>query len=57
MGTGAGVYRADSQRAGFAGLKTVLGNNKRTRSAMPKLVSDMFVATRSTQSLDEMSEF
>lgn len=50
------VYRADSCKGGFDGLKTVLGNNKRKRESMPKLVSDMFVATRSTRSLDIFSK-
>ncbi|XP_012940900.1 uncharacterized protein LOC101861219 [Aplysia californica] len=54
MGYTGVAYRADGFRGGLDGLKTVLGNNKRMREAMPKLVSDMFVATRSTQSLDEL---
>lgn len=53
MGNGASLYLVDSQK-GFDGLKTVLSTNKQRRQAMPKSVSDMFVATRSTQSLDEL---
>ncbi|CAG5119638.1 unnamed protein product [Candidula unifasciata] len=53
MGSGASLYLANGQK-GFAGLKTVLSTNKHRRQAMPKSVSDMFVATRSTQSLDEL---
>ncbi|GFN91138.1 RING finger and ccch-type Zinc finger domains 1 [Plakobranchus ocellatus] len=49
------LYQADSHRAGFHGLDTVLSQNKQTREAMPKPVSDMFVATRSTQSLDKLA--
>ena len=46
------------QGPGIYGLKTVIQNNKTKSEAqsevMPKIVSDLFVATRSTQSLDEM---
>lgn len=48
-------YQADSRHAGFHGLDTVLNLNKQTRAPMPKPVSDMFVATRSTQSLDKLA--
>ncbi|GFR82492.1 roquin-2, partial [Elysia marginata] len=48
------LYQADSLRAGFHGLNTVLSLNQRTRQPMPKPVTDMFVATRSTQSLDKL---
>lgn len=56
MESGTSLQLADGHK-GFAGLKTVLTNNKQMQEAMPKSVSDMFVATRSTQSLDELRKF
>ncbi|KAH9503316.1 Roquin-2 [Bulinus truncatus] len=52
----ASIYDSVSANAipGFSGLQTVLGGNMKKRESMPTHVSDMYVATRTTQSLEDL---
>lgn len=48
------IYTGSAAKGGYPVLSSVLASKSRSVESMPKHVSDMYVATRSTQFLDDL---